>query len=100
LSGRPVFEKSTIALANFRKRLGTDFPIIGVGGIDSPQTALQKLEAGANLIQLYTGMVYEGPLLASRINTGLICHMEQNGISSLSQITSTNNEEWASRPIA
>ena len=48
------------------------FPIIGVGGIHSPEDAIEKLEAGASLVQLYTGFIYEGPGLIKRINKALI----------------------------
>ena len=60
LSGRPLFERSTIALAKMRKLLGPDVAIIGVGGVDSAETALEKIRAGADLVQLYTGMIYAG----------------------------------------
>jgi dihydroorotate dehydrogenase len=67
LSGAPVFEKSTDVLRRIRKLLGKETVIIGVGGINSPKRAKAKLEAGADLIQLYSGMIYEGPGLIRRI---------------------------------
>ena len=51
-----------------RDRLPKPFVIIGVGGIDSAVTAMEKMEAGADLVQVYTGLIYEGPALVSRIN--------------------------------
>jgi dihydroorotate dehydrogenase len=54
------------SVADLRARLGPDFPIIGVGGINSPRAALAMREAGADLIQLYTGLVFQGPSLVSR----------------------------------
>ena len=71
LSGKPVFEASTEVLKYLVQKSKGTFPIIGVGGIDSPETALEKLNAGAALIQIYSGMVYEGPGLISRINRSL-----------------------------
>jgi dihydroorotate dehydrogenase len=63
LSGRPVFEKSTAVLRAMRQRLGTQIPLIGVGGIVDGAGAAAKIEAGAALVQIYTGMVYRGPAL-------------------------------------
>lgn len=68
LSGKPLTTKSTEVIAYLRKQLGPDYPIIGVGGIMNKQDALDKLNAGADLIQLYTGFIYEGPGVVSRIN--------------------------------
>lgn len=71
LSGRPVFSASTRVLAEFRKRLKPDIPLIGVGGIDSGQTAREKLAAGASLVQLYTGFIYQGPALLTQVARAL-----------------------------
>ena len=57
LSGKPLFEKSTVVLAKMRKRVGPALPIIGVGGVSSAETAAEKIRAGANLVQLYSCMV-------------------------------------------
>ncbi|MFK5977270.1 MAG: quinone-dependent dihydroorotate dehydrogenase [Rhizobiaceae bacterium] len=97
LSGRPLFKKSTIILAQMRQRVGKDLPIIGVGGVDSTASAIQKLEAGANLIQLYSGMIFQGPDLATKINAGIITHMNRENISHVSQLTGTSTDEWASK---
>ena len=67
LSGRPVTEKSTEVIAKFYSHLGTDIPIIGVGGIMTGQDALDKLAAGAKIVQLYTGFIYKGPPLIKEI---------------------------------
>jgi dihydroorotate dehydrogenase len=67
LSGPPLFALSTQILAEVAKRVEGRFPLIGVGGIDSPAAAQAKLEAGATLVQLYTALVYHGPGLVSRI---------------------------------
>jgi dihydroorotate dehydrogenase len=61
LSGKPLAKKSTDVISYLRAKLGKDYPIIGVGGIMSPEDALEKIKAGADLIQVYTGFIYEGP---------------------------------------
>lgn len=63
LSGAPVHKKSCWVIEQFRQRLGTDFPIIGVGGILSGADAAEKIQAGANAVQVYTGLIYKGPAL-------------------------------------
>ncbi|MBP7407682.1 MAG: quinone-dependent dihydroorotate dehydrogenase [Flavobacteriales bacterium] len=68
LSGAPVRTRSTEVVSYLRERLPKPFVIIGVGGIDSAVTAMEKMEAGADLVQVYTGLIYEGPALVSRIN--------------------------------
>ncbi len=72
LSGRPLRERSTEVIRFLHEKSGGTFPIIGVGGIHSPADAVEKLEAGASLIQLWTGFVYEGPALVKRINKTLL----------------------------
>ncbi|WP_410219629.1 quinone-dependent dihydroorotate dehydrogenase [Pedobacter sp.] len=67
LSGKPLTKKSTEVIRYISKKSGGKFPIIGVGGIHTPQDAKEKLEAGASLVQLYTGFIYEGPGLIKRI---------------------------------
>lgn len=61
LSGRPVFEASNRVIRQLRAELGAAYPIIGVGGVDSGTAARTKLEAGADLVQVYTGLIYQGP---------------------------------------
>ncbi|HEY4294180.1 quinone-dependent dihydroorotate dehydrogenase [Luteibacter sp.] len=63
LSGRPLFAKSTAVLRGMRARLGDKLPIVGVGGILDGDTAAEKMEAGASLVQVYSGLVYRGPKL-------------------------------------
>lgn len=72
LSGQPLTEKSDKVIHYLRKKLGPDILIIGVGGIMSAGDAVKKIKAGANLVQLYTGFIYEGPSLIRRINKKLI----------------------------
>ena len=63
LSGAPVLEASNQVIRSLRAALGNGFPIIGVGGILSAQDALSKIDAGADVVQIYTGLIYEGPKL-------------------------------------
>tara|TARA_R100001244_G_scaffold42363_3_gene38254 strand:+ start:8245 stop:9240 length:996 start_codon:yes stop_codon:yes gene_type:complete len=67
LSGKPVFAKSTEIVRQFRQALPADMPIIAAGGIMSAEDAMQKLEAGAQLIQIYSGLIYQGPKLIQDI---------------------------------
>ncbi len=100
LSGRPLFEKSTAVLAKMRRRCGPDLAMIGVGGVDSIETALEKIRAGADLVQLYTGFVYGGPALPARIVLGLKRHAEKEGLSNLSELRDSAVAKWADRPLA
>ncbi|QRM54139.1 quinone-dependent dihydroorotate dehydrogenase [Sinorhizobium sp. BG8] len=97
LSGKPLFDKSTTVLAKMRRRVGRDMPIIGVGGVNSAETAAEKIRAGADLVQLYSCMVYAGPGLPSAIVKGLsrICDRERLG--SIRDIRDSRVEAWASR---
>ena len=72
LSGKPVAERSTEVIRYLRKNLGPDFPIIGVGGVFTAEDAKEKLDAGATLLQVYTGFIYEGPGMVKRICKGLL----------------------------
>ena len=72
LSGKPLTSRSTEVIRFLSEKSNKSFPIIGVGGIHSAQDALEKLEAGASLVQLYTGFIYEGPKLIKEINTALL----------------------------
>lgn len=72
LSGKPLTKRSTEVIKYLSEKSAKAFPIIGVGGIHSPEDAKEKLDAGADLIQIYTGFIYEGPGLVKRINKYLI----------------------------
>ncbi|WP_339708885.1 quinone-dependent dihydroorotate dehydrogenase [uncultured Kriegella sp.] len=76
LSGKPLTQRSTEVIRFLAEKSNKAFPIIGVGGIHSPKDALEKLEAGADLIQLYTGFIYEGPSLIKRINKAILEQQE------------------------
>ena len=71
LSGKPLTTRSTEIIRYLRQALGPGYPIIGVGGIMTPEDALEKLDAGADLVQVYTGFIYEGPSLMRRINKAI-----------------------------
>jgi dihydroorotate dehydrogenase len=72
LSGQPIKNKSTRVIKYLTEKSNKAFPIIGVGGIHSAEDALEKLEAGADLVQVYTGFIYEGPRLIKSINKALL----------------------------
>ena len=72
LSGKPLTEKSTEVIRYLAEKSNKAFPIIGVGGIHSAQDAIDKLKAGADLVQVYTGFIYEGPALIKKINKALL----------------------------
>ena len=72
LSGRPLTNRSTEVIRYLSEKSKRAFPIIGVGGIYTPQDAIEKLEAGASLLQVYTGLIYEGPGMVRRINKNLM----------------------------
>ncbi len=72
LSGRPVKHRSTEVIRYLKEKSGNAFPVIGVGGIQTAADAHEKLDAGADLIQVYTGFIYEGPGIAKKINKGII----------------------------
>ncbi|MFM7852856.1 MAG: quinone-dependent dihydroorotate dehydrogenase [Flammeovirgaceae bacterium] len=72
LSGKPLAKRSNEVISFLREKLGKNYPIIGVGGVMSVNDAVEKLNAGADLIQVYTGFVYEGPRIIKRINQTLV----------------------------
>ena len=72
LSGAPMGDRATAVIRHLRARLGADAVIMGVGGVDSPEAARKKIQAGANLVQVYTGLVYAGPGLVKQILQDLL----------------------------
>jgi dihydroorotate dehydrogenase len=94
LSGKPLFGLSTQRLAQMRQRVGA-LPIVGVGGIHSPQSALQKFEAGANAIQLYSAMVFGGLDLLDRIKRGLVAGVRSAGKKNISELVGTRVDDWS-----
>jgi dihydroorotate dehydrogenase len=99
LSGRPLFARSTRMLARVHMLSEGKLALIGVGGIDSPETVLAKIEAGASLLQLYTGLVFEGPGLIGRIKQTLIQAMEREGHDTLAPMVGKRAAEWSERVL-
>ena len=97
LSGKPIEKKSNDLIKIFYKMIGKNIKIIGVGGVDSGKSAMEKLLNGASLVQLYTGMVYNGPNIASKISTELNDILKNQGIKNISEIIGTKNWSWRSR---
>jgi dihydroorotate dehydrogenase len=97
LSGRPLFLKSTAMLARVYLLTGGRIPLIGVGGIDSGAAAIAKIEAGATLLQLYTGLIYEGPGLLARIKRGLVAYVRREKLTTIGEATGRRAPEWAAR---
>jgi dihydroorotate dehydrogenase len=95
LSGRPLFARATRMLAQVYKLTEGKLPLIGVGGIDSGEAALAKIEAGASLLQLYTGLVFEGLSLIGGIKKALVAAMEEAGIESLAPLIGRRATEWS-----
>jgi dihydroorotate dehydrogenase len=95
LSGRPLLQRSTAMLARIYLLTGGRIPLIGIGGIDSGAAAIAKLEAGATLLQLYTGLVYEGPGLIARIKAELVDYARREGLARIGDATGRRAEEWA-----
>ncbi|SHF08219.1 dihydroorotate oxidase A [Kaistia soli DSM 19436] len=95
LSGKPLFHLSTVMLARFRALVGPSLPLIGVGGVDSAETAFAKIAAGADLVQLYTGIVYGGPTLPAEIIRGLARILDRRGLASIADAVGIERERWA-----
>ena len=72
LSGKPLKSRSTEVIRYLAEKSNKSFPIIGVGGVHSAEDAIEKINAGATLVQLYTGFVYEGPELVKKINKSIL----------------------------
>ena len=92
LSGAPVFEASTLVLAKMRRAVGPNMPIIGVGGITDGASALQKIKAGANLLQVYTGLIYGGFDLIDEIKDTLEEAVRVEKASSIADLVSTDTD--------
>jgi dihydroorotate dehydrogenase len=86
LSGAPMSARSTEIIRHIYRRTSGALPIIGVGGVDSAAAALEKIRAGAVLVQVYTGLVYNGPGLVRDINVGLLREMDTLGIESVTAL--------------
>lgn len=99
LSGRPLFQRSTVALARMRAAVGPEMTLIGVGGVSTAGDLLTKIRAGADLVQLYTAFIYGGPTLARDIVTDLSAILDREGVHTIAAYRSTQVEEWARRPL-
>jgi dihydroorotate dehydrogenase len=99
LSGRPLFALSTQMLAAAYLRTENQFPLIGVGGVDSAETALAKIEAGASLVQLYTSFVFKGFGLAGDIKCGLVRLLAQKSYPRFADATGAAAADWADRKL-
>ncbi len=85
LSGRPIRDRSTTMIKQVYALTRGDYPIIGVGGIFYANEAYEKIKAGASLVQVYTGLVYQGPSLVKSISKGLIKLLKKDGFSNISE---------------
>jgi len=94
LSGAPLFEKSTRVLARLSQLTDGNLPLIGVGGISSPQEAYAKIKAGASAVQFYTAMVYQGISLAARIARGLDDMLARDGHASTAAAVGSGRGAW------
>ncbi|MEL7047793.1 MAG: quinone-dependent dihydroorotate dehydrogenase [Pseudomonadota bacterium] len=97
LSGAPLFHRSTVLLARVFRATGGQIPIIGIGGVNSADRAVEKIKAGASLIQLYTGLVYEGPGLIGRMKDGLAKAAQAAG--GIGQLRGTGADAWAEKSL-
>lgn len=98
LSGRPLMRRSTWVLARFRRAVGPDFPLIGVGGVEDARTAIMKIEAGADLVQLYTGLVYGGPHLPARILKGMLRVLDIADVDSITELRDRRVDDLLAGP--
>lgn len=99
LSGQPLFALSTIVLAKMRQRLGEAVPLIGAGGVEDAQTALAKIKAGADLVQLYSGLVYQGAWAVPRLVEGLAKACRKEGAAHISALRGLETKQWAARGL-
>ncbi|MFH1711915.1 MAG: quinone-dependent dihydroorotate dehydrogenase [Patescibacteria group bacterium] len=93
ISGRPTFEPSNELISHMYKKYGDRYVIIGVGGIFSAQDAYEKIKRGASLVQLITGMIYNGPQLIGQINQGLVELLKKDGYSNISEAIGANHRQ-------
>ncbi len=90
ISGAPLRQRSAEVIRFIYKETEGKLPIIGVGGIFTAEDAWEKITAGASLIQVYTGWIYEGPWMVRRILSGLVEKMQEQGLASISQAVGRN----------
>ena len=90
LSGQPLKNISTNLIKKFYKETRGKIQIIGVGGVDSGESAFEKISAGANAVQLYTGMVYEGPSIVKNIKKELISILKKENLKNITAAIGIN----------
>ena len=88
LSGKPIEGRATAMVEYVARRV--DVPVVGVGGVSTAEDAYRKIRAGASLVQLYTGLVYQGPAIARDINRGLLDLLERDGFDSVDEAVGAN----------
>ena len=86
LSGAPLKQRACEVLVRLRARVGSRLVLVAAGGIESADDAWQRLEAGADLLQLYTALIYQGPMLPATIASGLRRKLDAAGLSSITQV--------------
>jgi len=89
LSGAPLRARSTECIRHIHRRTNRKLPIIGVGGIFTAEDAYEKIRAGAALIEVWTGMIYEGPAIVRNINRGLLQLLDRDGFGSIAEAVGT-----------
>ena len=95
LSGRPLFVASTRLLAQAYLRCDGALTLIGCGGVEDAATALAKIEAGASLVQFYTGFVYRGPAAIDEILDGLAKEIASRGVADIGRLVGVKASDWA-----
>jgi dihydroorotate dehydrogenase len=95
LSGQPLFELSTTMLARARELAGPELVLVGTGGVDGAAAAWSKIAAGADLVQLYTALVYEGPSLPRRIAADLLTRLDERNFKSIRDVRGIETRRWA-----
>ena len=90
LSGRPLKELSNKVTLRFYELTNGKLPIIGAGGIETGQDALERIKSGASLIQIYTSMVYEGPIIVNKIRRELVEEMSKQSYKNISEAIGVN----------
>ncbi|MCT4655912.1 MAG: quinone-dependent dihydroorotate dehydrogenase [Cohaesibacter sp.] len=99
LSGKPLFEKATIALAKTRQRVGPDMPLVGVGGVHDGISAIEKIRAGANLVQFYSSLVYGGPGMVRQMLVQMADYLSKVEATSLEDIRGQTTADWAAKEL-
>jgi dihydroorotate dehydrogenase len=93
LSGAPLKDLALRRLKDFRKASGGKIPLIGVGGVATAEDALERIRAGASLVQLYTAMIYEGPTIAAAINCRLAKLLKAEGFASVAEAVGSSSDK-------